>query len=547
MVGLLSSQSDEAGITPLEGPWTEPLEDIIYYNELPGQWKAKRSDTVLSAMAGVADDPRGQRKIPLEFDFANDGGLIIYGASGSGKTTLLKTICLSLAERYTPDEVNIYMLDMGGGSLKVLGDLPHCGGVLMVDRERDIRQFMRYLFRIVETGKALFEKENVGGFVEYRKKGCSMPAIVVMIDGYAALSELYEDVDEQLTLFSRDAFRYGVYLILTCMSARDIRYRLSTNFKMAAAFELIDKSYSDIVGRTEGMEPESYCGRGLVKLEKPLEFQAALPEYRDIAGIIQTRELARDIAANESRKAAPIPIMPDRIDIRKLNSDKTKFHIGLFDSDLTPVPVNFADHTSFLITGDPGCGKSTIAASWINMLPGAELYVMDSSAAGLMSIMSNDNVKDLATVADFEVFAEEFKQLIDLRRSELIDVRRNGGDANKVLASWKQIIFVFDKFSEASDNDDYYDFMKLITHIIKREHGMKVTVLALDTLDDLRGDYSDAGKALRSEQVGLLLGSIKDQPIFNVGLPYGVPEKEFAFGDGYFVKKTRFEGIRAAL
>ena len=76
---------------------------------------------------------------------------------------------------------------------------------------------------------------------------------------------------------------------------------------------------------------------------------------------------------------------------------------------------------------------------------------------------------------------------------------------------------------------------------------MKVTVLALDNIDDLRGDYSDAGRALISEQVGILLGSIRDQPIFNVGLRYGVPEKEFAFGDGYLIKKTRFAGIRAAL
>jgi hypothetical protein len=44
------------------------------------------------------------------------------------------------------------------------------------------------------------------------------------------------------------------------------------------------------------MEPESFCGRGLVKLEKPLEFQTALPEYRDDAEITQTRDIVEQIA-----------------------------------------------------------------------------------------------------------------------------------------------------------------------------------------------------------------------------------------------------------
>ena len=563
MVGHITAQSHEAGIAPLAGPWTEPLEETVYYNELPGDWRAKRPDTALSAMAGVVDDPRGQRKFPLELDFANDGGLIVYGASGSGKTSLLKTICLSLAERYTPDEVNIYLMDMGGASLKVFDGLPHCGGVLTVDRERDIRQFVRYLFRIVENRKTVFEETGSEGFAEYRKtvsgeagsegfaeyrkSGADMPAIVVMIDGYAALSELYEDVDEQLTLFSRDAFRYGVYLVLTCVTTRDVRYKMSTNFKMAVTFELIDKSYSDIVGRTEGVEPESFRGRGLVKLEKPLEFQAALPELRGAAGITRTKDAVREIAENETRMAAPIPIMPDKIDIAKLNGDKAGFLIGLYDSDLTPVPLDFSAFTSLIITGEPGCGKSTVAAAWINMLPDAEIYAMDSNGAGLTGVLGNRNVRDLSGVDDFEAFTEEIVLLLKTRRNELIEARKRGGDAGLTIASWKQIIFVFDKFSEASDNDEYYDFMELVMQIIKREHGMKVAVLALDTLEDFRSDYSDAGKALRNEQTGILLGSIKTQSLFNVGLPYGVPEKELAFGDGYFIKKTRFEGIRAAL
>lgn len=548
MVGHITAQAEMNGISQLTGPWTEPLEEIIYYNQLPDEWTSKRYDTIISAIAGIIDDPCGQRKLALEFDFTNNGGLIVYGASGSGKTTLLKTICLSLAKRYTPDEVGIYIMDMGGTALKVFGGLPHCGGVLTVDQERNIRQFMRFLLRIVESRKAIFEETNVESFSEYRKKGLNMAAIVVMVDGYAALSELYEDVDQQLTLLSRDASRYGVYIVLTGITTRDIRYRMSTNFKMTVTFEQIDKSYSEIVGRTDGMEPESYRGRGLVKLEKPLEFHAALPECRDGARITETRDIVAGIAANETRKVIPIPVMPERINIRALNSGETGFMIGLYDSDLTPVPLNFAEYTSFILTGAPGCGKSTIAAAWINTLNAAKIYVIDSSSAGLMSIMDNENVTDISDMPNLDEFIDEFEKLLASRRNALVKTRRSGGDVSHVLASWKQIIFVFDKFSEASNNSDYYRFMELLVRIIKKEYGMKVTVLAIDILDEINGDYSDAGRVLRNEQTGILLGStIRDQTLFNVTLPYGTPEKEFEFGDGYLIKKNHFDGIRVAM
>lgn len=545
MVRHITNRSVAAGIIPLDGPWTEPLEEIVYYNELPEGWRVKTS-SVLSAIGGIVDDPRKQCKFALEFDFSNDGGLLVYGASGAGKTTLLKTLCLSMAERYSPDEVHIYILDMGGTAMKVFNTLPHCGGVMTIDQERDIRQFSQFLFRIVESRKAAFEKENVEDFVEYRRNDLSMPAVVVMIDGYAALSEMYDDIDEQLTLLARDAFRYGIYIILTGMTTRDIRFKLSNCFKMALTFELIDKSYSEIVGRTEGMEPESFCGRGLVKLEKPLEFQAAIPEYRNGTEIVQTRAIVEKIASVETRRATPIPVMPEKISINKLNADADKFMIGLNDSDLTPVTLNLAEHTSFVITGGPGCGKSTIAAAWINTLKDVEFYIVDSNGAGFMNVLDNKNTTDLLSV-DMDNFIVEFEEKLDARRSELIDARKSGGDVNDVVALWKHVVFAFDKFSEASDSDECYDLMKLLYRIIKKEHGMKVTVLAVDTLDDLNGDYSDIGRAIKNEQTALLLGSVKEQSMFNVGLPYGTPEKSFTFGDGYVIKKSRFFGIRAAI
>lgn len=550
MVQHITRSAQQFGIEPLKGPWLPPLAETLYLEEVSesgfrqGEWLKR--EQLLSVPIGVLDDPRGQRQEPLEIDFATEGNLFVYGTPGTGKTVLLKTLCLSMAQLYSPVDVNMYIMDFGGSSLKSFEKLPHVGGVMTLEQESIIQQFMLYLFRMIEERKSAFEEAGLDGFVEYRKSGGKMPAVVVLIDNYFALSETYEEVDTQMIVLAREGTKYGIYVVATATNASLVRYKFSVNFKMAITYQMTDKSdYDGIVGRTEGLEPAKVAGRGLIRGTPPLEFQTALPEYQE-----QMTDDVINMLTATSMRAAPIPVMPAMIDIRELNTDTDDLAIGLANHNLQPLSINLVSQPVQMIAGDPLSGKSTLLVSWITMLAeklrDLEVYALDSSSMGIYQMMDLPQVTDLAQVEDMGELVEYIKEKIETRRNQLISYRMAGRDVNEVLEQWNQIVFVFDRLSEFTGND-MYTLHELLERIVKQERGLKIAVLAADDTADLAANWDSLGKVIREEQTGILLGSLREQNLFSASLPYGVQEKHLEQGDGYFLVKNRYTGLRCAV
>lgn len=563
MVDHITLQATNNNIKTLKGPWLPPLPEVVYMDNLyqyglgfnyeTGEWSGNQA--LAKPYIGLVDNPREQIQTPLPLDFAAEGHLFVYGAPGTGKTVLVSALCLSLAHLYSPSEVNIYIMDFGGTALKQFADLPHCGGVMTIEQETKINQFVLFIFRVIEERKKLFEKCRAENFNAYRVKSTQiMPAIFIMIDNYFALSETYELIDEQMMTLAREGAKFGIFLVATATNATLVRYKFAVNFKMAISLQLTEKAeYDNIVGRTEGLEPSPVPGRGLVRGKPPLEFQTALPQFKDkdTEEIISTFKSFAD--KNKFAKAVSIPEMPDKVYIHNLNEsvkDDT-LAIGLNDQDLQPVFVNFRINPTIMIAGDIQTGKSTILVSWITMLADilgdkVRIYAQDSSTMGIYSVLNRVNVTDLSQVEDMYSFIENLKAEIDRRREQINDYRRNNKNLDELYESWQLLVFVFDNLSDFTDTGDY-SLKEVLERIVKKEHGLKIAVVAAGNTSDLANNYDGFGKAVREAQCGILLGSLKDQNLFGARLPYGNPEKEFGLGDGYFIVKNRFVGLRAAV
>jgi DNA segregation ATPase FtsK/SpoIIIE, S-DNA-T family len=560
LVDYIIMASKKNSIEALSGPWLPPLPEILYMNDVFNQnpidmqkhitWQNK---DILKAPIGIVDDPRSQKQLPLDIDFASEGNLFIYGSPGTGKTYLIKTLCMSLAYCYSSAQVNIYIMDFGGTSLKVFESLPHCGGVITIEQESLIDQFVIFIFRTIDERKKLFEDSGREGFNDYRLKGGNLPAIIIIIDNYFALSETYPDIDDRMIVLAREGNKYGIFMVVSATNSSMIRYKLAVNFKMAISLQLTEKSeYSGIVGRTEGLEPSPVLGRGLLRGNPPLEFQTSLPEFENI----QMDKLIDDfITVSKQKKIDPaiqIPVMPSYINIEDLNKHTDKLAIGLSDNDLQPVYLDFVATPIVMVTGDAMSGKSTLLVTWIKMLNIKEgeqnliVYALDSNSMGICELIGLPNVIDVSAVQDINPLIDSIKEILDERRKQLVEVRRIKGDTEKLIKAWKQIVFVIDKLSELT-NSDKYSLKELIERIIKQERVLKIAILASDNTSDLQGNWDSLGKAIKEEQTGVLLGSIKEQSLFNCKVPYGKQEKEILMGDGYLIVKNKFIGIRCGV
>ncbi len=120
--------------------WLPPLPPVITLDALlgplaeqPGRgWQAamwpRRGH--LSFPVGLIDLPFQQRQEPLTLDFAlKHGNLAMTGAPQTGKSSLLRTLMLSAMLTHTPDEMQFYCVDYGGGTLAPLAAAPHVGAV----------------------------------------------------------------------------------------------------------------------------------------------------------------------------------------------------------------------------------------------------------------------------------------------------------------------------------------------------------------------------------------------------------------------------------
>jgi S-DNA-T family DNA segregation ATPase FtsK/SpoIIIE len=225
------------------------------------------------------DDPERQYQGPWKVELAKEGHLVVYGAPDTGKTTLLQTLITSLAMEHTPEEVNLYLVDFGGGLLTPFAPLPSVGDVILPGESEKADGLLHFLLKELDVRRQLFAQADVNTLAAYRNRtGQPMPAIVLVVDDYDAFARIYSEMVDQLTALFQAGGSFGIHVVLSAAAASSVGSSIRDNANVTVAFQLMDPTeYGPSVGYTGLLRPLPVPGRGLVRGTPPLEFQAALP------------------------------------------------------------------------------------------------------------------------------------------------------------------------------------------------------------------------------------------------------------------------------
>ncbi|MDT3396808.1 type VII secretion protein EccCa [Streptomyces sp. B1866] len=390
-LGVIVGQLEHAA-EPVRRIWLPPLPDAIALDQVAGPLEVGPRGTRLAGRApgsggretgrgplqvplGLLDDPTRQWQGQWYLDLTVAGGhAAVIGGPQSGKTTLLRTLVLSLALTHTPREVGVYGLDLVGGGLQALAGLPHMGGVAgRADRERAGRT-VEEVRTMLAAREELFREHGIDSVEQLRALHAAgrLPElasaeIVLVIDGFGALRDDFEELDDAVADVLKRGGGYGVHVVASMLRWNDVRIAVQSNFGTRIELRLNDPGESSIDRKLAQTLSPDEPGRALT--DGKLFAQTALPRtdgLTDTAGLGAVLErTARTIRATWSGEVAqPVRVLPRLLEPGLLPgpvAEPVRVPIGLDQTALAPVLLDLFEHDQhLLVLGDSECGKTNL-------------------------------------------------------------------------------------------------------------------------------------------------------------------------------------------
>jgi S-DNA-T family DNA segregation ATPase FtsK/SpoIIIE len=326
----------------------------------------------LRAAIGVIDKPFEQVREPFWLDLAEGAGNVaVVGGPRSGKSTAVRTLLASLALTHTPQEVQFFCLDFGGGGLAGMRELAHVSGVA-TRRDRDgVRRTIGEAHTLLAEREQRFAALGIDSMATYREmlRAERVPDdrfgdVFVVIDGWPTIRAEFEDLDLAVVELANRGLGFGIHMIATCNRWMDLRTNVRDMFGAKLELKLGDPLDSQLGRRQAASVPEQAPGRGLTP--EAFHFLAGVPR---IDGKSTDDRLADGVAhlvagvneAWQGARAAPVRMLPAELPYSALPAAPRErgVPVGVAERDLQPVYLDFRTDPHLLLFADVQSGKSS--------------------------------------------------------------------------------------------------------------------------------------------------------------------------------------------
>jgi DNA segregation ATPase FtsK/SpoIIIE, S-DNA-T family len=492
--------------------WLDPIPSMILLDDVKRKYNARNNQSfVLNPVIGEYDDPVRQQQCLLRLPLTEEGNTIVYGVAGSGKTTFITTMVYSLIQEYTPDEVNIYLLDFASETLRAFAKAPHVGDVILSYESEKVSNLFKLLQSEVEKRKKLFADYG-GDHASYVKAtGGKLPSIVVAINNFAAFTEIYEEKETAVSFLSREGTKYGIYFVLTALGTNAVRFRLLQNFKQLITLQLNDESdYSTVVGKTDGLFPSKFKGRGLVKKDAVYEFQIASVTDAPVLFTFIQQACQKLQTAWKGHAAKKIPILPEYVDFEFLadyvgpQQQGLTIPIGVEKNSLNVhyYPFGQSYVSMILSAGTEHQSFTHDVSMFMAEKCGLDVTMLDAQQS--FTDKNNKAVTYYSTVKEFEQVMDELFELVVFRNNTFKEAFEQGRE----IPSFDQRVIVINSIVALKNGLSGQSAEKLALILEKGEAKYNLTIIFAEQAKNLSGvSYDKWYKRQMNQGDGIWIGS----------------------------------------
>ena len=367
VVQYLSSLAESQNIQP-HSLWAEPLPSKIEYANLVAEYD--ESAKGITALIGLADDPMRQTQLPMYLDMMSFHHMALVGLAGSGKSVFFKTMLYSLVMKYTPEEVNFYILDLSGGVLSAFKNTPHCGAYLTKESEADFDRLLTLIQDVVDERKKLFANAEVYSYDDYVNV-CKLPLVLVILDGWTNIFDFAKGQQYSLGIskYMREATNYGVRFIFSVNHQNEFSSKVNQEFDYKIALQAKDKfEYNDILSLRNAFIPPEVPGRGLCDMDgRALEYQVAAPycklDVQEQATCLRKDLQNRTVQLRGCKAAKALPVVDSKMEYTSFCESFAvdRIPLGFSMQTMQPVAIPLQQlHTMSVYFGNPIGVKSVI-------------------------------------------------------------------------------------------------------------------------------------------------------------------------------------------
>jgi S-DNA-T family DNA segregation ATPase FtsK/SpoIIIE len=441
--------------------WLPPLDDIaaISIDELAGEfwgrdWREVTEDGGLIIPFAREDDPFRHAQDVVSLDLSGASGHVaVVGGGQTGKSTTLRTLMMMLAISHSPQRVQFYCIDLGGGQLNTLAELPHVSAIAGAGNDEKMRRIISEVERIRRSRLRHWEQAGLdlaafraGKFAHGRhvEHFADVPDdghgdVFLVVDNIRALQNDFADLHDRVTSLIADAANYGIHLMVSNDQWISIRPALLAKLGSRIELRMADPVESTMGDREAARRIPEQAGRALHRGGRHMLVAVPQADGAEFAGGVPPTAAA--VAAAWQRRivapAPPLQMLPAEIAYHDLPpAPPATLKLGMGESEMSTAAVDLTVSPHFLAVGSSKCGRSTV----LKTLCAAITEIFTPEQAQVVLFDPNYQLADAVDPAYLKVYAHTISEVSAASAAiaqRLNDRRPPPGTAPAELARWR--------------------------------------------------------------------------------------------------------------